>query len=373
MKKIAVLISIVMCQLVSFADYTGVVTTSQSDLSFSTKSGYDVVSLPDGQYTHVIGAPQLPVKTLNFIIPIDKMVSSIVINSTTVQQLSGTYNIFPVQTPVLTSMSMNSSPFDDPNPLIYNSTNPYPGISDEITNDGYPMGYHVVTITFYPVQYIPSSQILNLYTTIDFTIVYANNSENILIPNMQSKYSNDLSRGCIQSMVVNPSDINSVTGGARQVVGNGSLSHNIKGMNPTGLINIPDYIIITSNALIGTSTAGFQKLADWKTQKGINTLIVRTEDIYSNYLGYDNAEKIRNYLKDVYVNFGSSYILIGGDVDIVPTRFTPLFGGNFETNYYYATVQGNWNSNGNNIFGESGELTTPEMSSVFFVGRSACT
>jgi len=167
MKKLLPLIFILCWGFVAYADYTGTVTTNQSELTFSTNSWYDVVALPEGFYTKEIGAPQLPVRTISILIPIDKMVSSITINSTTIQQLSGTYNIYPVQTPIPTNMTLDSSPFDDPNPVIYNSTNPYPDIQYTISSDGYPMGYHVVTITFYPLEYIPLSKIYSyIYMTI---------------------------------------------------------------------------------------------------------------------------------------------------------------------------------------------------------------
>ena len=133
-----------------FADYTGTVNTSQNELSFSTNNGYNVVTLQNGSLTAEVGAPELPVKILRFVIPIDKKVSGIVINNTTIQQLAGTYNIYPVQTPVPTNLLPNSSPFDDPNSVIYNSNTPYPNKLYEIIDDGYPMGYHVITIKFYP-------------------------------------------------------------------------------------------------------------------------------------------------------------------------------------------------------------------------------
>jgi len=382
MKKIILLTSMLLCSLVVFANYTGTVTTSQSELTFSTKNGYNVVSLKGNQYTNTIGHPEMPVKTLSFLIPIDQKVSSIVINNTTVQQISGNYTIYPVQTPVPNTPATASAGFDNPDPSIYNSTNPYPGITYSTKSDGYPMGYHVVTINFYPVQFIPANHILNLYTSINFTIVYASNTNAVLRPNRQSVYSNNLSKTYIKSMVANPNDLSTVTGGAREVVINtGTSTQNIRGMSPTNLNSIPDYIIITSNALIGTSTTGFQKLADWKTQKGVNTMIVKIQDIYSNYPGYDNAEKIRNYLKDVYLNFGSSYVLLGGDVkdgsgiELIPTRFAyiepdpytglPVFK---ETDYYYATVQNYWNDDGDNLFGENSD--SPDMEMAFLVGRA---
>ncbi|OQA90981.1 MAG: Gingipain R1 precursor [Bacteroidetes bacterium ADurb.Bin234] len=301
---------------------------------------------------------------MSFLIPIDKKVESITIDSVSIQQLAGTYAIYPVQTPVPTSISLSSVSFDDPDTAIYNHSTPYPAIRYEIINDGYPMGYHVITLTFYPLEYIPSDSILNLYSEIYFTLHYVDNPDDILLPIMQSKFAHDIAKDYIKSLVLNSNDIYTVSGGSLEVMDNGAPVSNLKSMNPSTLIHIPDYIIITCDSL----KASFQRLADWKTQKGIYTIVVAVEDIYSNYQGYDNAEKIRNYLKDVYVNYGSSFILIGGDVDNVPTRFSPFRAGIFETDFYYATVQGNWNANGNDVFGESDDYYNRNF--VFYVGRA---
>ncbi len=281
MKNLLFLVLLLLCQLASFADYIGTITTNQADLSFSTKNGYDVISLKEQLYTTKVGAPQLPVKTISILIPIDQKVGNILINSITIQQLSSTFNVYPVQTPIRSGASQNSDPFDDPNSLIYNSATPYPGITYQITNDGYPMGYHVVTIKFYPVQYIPSSKIINLYTTINFTIVYANNTDNVLRPNRQSIYSNNLSKEYVQSIVSNPNDINSVTGGAMQVGTSGaSTGMRTMGMSPTSLTNIPDYIIITNKKLI---TEAFN-YSNYRISKGHNVLLVDVDELYEQYI-----------------------------------------------------------------------------------------
>lgn len=85
-----------------------------------------------------------------------------------------------------------------------------------------------------------------------------------------------------------------------------------------------DYIIITSKALSKT----FQKLADHKASKGLRTAVVTTEKIYKRYKGYDKAERVRKFIQDAYTKNRTKYILLGGDGDgkansktaIVPTR-----------------------------------------------------
>jgi len=89
-----------------FADYHDSVKTYLNNLSFSTQDGYDVIQLENASYMNQIGAPQLPVKIVRILIPIDKKVDSISIDSVSMQALNGKYHLYPVQAPVPTSMSL---------------------------------------------------------------------------------------------------------------------------------------------------------------------------------------------------------------------------------------------------------------------------
>ncbi|MEJ2356354.1 MAG: C25 family cysteine peptidase, partial [candidate division WOR-3 bacterium] len=55
----------------------------------------------------------------------------------------------------------------------------------------------------------------------------------------------------------------------------------------------------------------FQELADWKTKKGIPAKVVTIDSIYNEYTGADNAEKVRNFIKDVNSSWGTIWILLG--------------------------------------------------------------
>lgn len=127
MKRIIILSALLFTGLLCSADYNGSVTTSSGDLTYSTIGNYDIVSIPNGFYTEEIGAPQLPVKIISIVIPVDKKVNDIIINSTSVQQLTGTFNIYPVQTPVPTNLSPDAFPFDNPSPAIVIYPNPTTG------------------------------------------------------------------------------------------------------------------------------------------------------------------------------------------------------------------------------------------------------
>lgn len=49
--------------------------------------------------------------------------------------------------------------------------------------------------------------------------------------------------------------------------------------------------------------------------------------IYANYIGYDNPEKIRNFIIDAYTNWNTTYCLLGGDIAVVPHRLLYVMSG----------------------------------------------
>ena len=77
-----------------------------------------------------------------------------------------------------------------------------------------------------------------------------------------------------------------------------------------------DYIIITSNSL----KSSFQPLADWKRKKGVRTKIITVEEINANYSEDNLKMRIKACIKDHWTNNYTQYVLLGGDVDIIPTQ-----------------------------------------------------
>jgi hypothetical protein len=127
----------------------------QSNVVFQQNGAYDVISIEGCLYTDEIGNPQLPVFTETFVLPYNAVVTGIKV-ATKSNQIPGNYFIFPTQPPRLLDGS-DPPPFVEPNPVVYNSTAPYPNKGVESINDGYLHGYHVVTVKIYPIEYIPAT------------------------------------------------------------------------------------------------------------------------------------------------------------------------------------------------------------------------
>ena len=98
-----------------------------------------------------------------------------------------------------------------------------------------------------------------------------------------------------------------------------------------------DYLILTDDntwdaltiqpiSLIGDITSQFQQLANWKKARGLRTYVARVKDIvdgkYGNFKtgARDLQEVIRNFLKWFCRPHGVEFVLLGGDVSIIPVR-----------------------------------------------------
>jgi hypothetical protein len=81
-------------------------------------------------------------------------------------------------------------------------------------------------------------------------------------------------------------------------------------------------------AVAGDLVAEFQRLADWRTQQGMRSMVVTISDIVAGRYGEftrggfarDLQEIIRNFLKFAAGTWGVRYLVLGGDTEIVPIR-----------------------------------------------------
>ena len=111
-------------------------------------------------------------------------------------------------------------------------------------------------------------------------------------------------------------------------------------------------------------------LVEWKNNKGLKTIILSN---FSEYSGRDDAERIRNMIKSYYERENIKWVLLIGDAQegLIPIRYVYnpdviiRGGGESEylnwddyykpTDYYYADLDGSWDEDNDNIFGESAE------------------
>ncbi len=130
------------------------------------------------------------------------------------------------------------------------------------------------------------------------------------------------------------------------------------------------HVIITSNAMkMDTDEYSISAFQKFRTDNGLPSTIVTTEDIYANYVGRDNPEKIRNFIKDAFANWEIKYVLLAGDVNIVPARFLYARQKQVASDMYYGCLEGDFNANNNDFWGEAGDDL--DFTYDVFVGRAS--
>ena len=78
--------------------------------------------------------------------------------------------------------------------------------------------------------------------------------------------------------------------------------------------------------------AEFEPLAQWKREKGVRATVVRIADIVDGRYGdfrsgaRDLQEAIRNFLKHAEERYHTEWVLLGGDIDVVPPRHVSVWG-----------------------------------------------
>jgi peptidase C25-like protein len=111
------------------------------------------------------------------------------------------------------------------------------------------------------------------------------------------------------------------------------------------------YVIITGDALV----ASFQPLADWKTQTGLPAVVRSMSQVIAAHpVAIDDAERVRLEIRDAWQS-GAEWVLLGGGTGVVPRRYahTTFFGGkDLLTDLYFQCLDGNWDADGDHVYGE---------------------
>ncbi len=262
-------------------------------------------------------------------------------------------------------------------------------------------GFSILYLNLYPVQYDVSNGKISYYESMKLII----DTKNIEINRAIRDDKNDFE--IVGNLVDNPDSLQTY-----ETIDKSFSNENYK------------YIIITNNNLANYSSEdyNFQDLIDFKIANGISAKIVTTEEIMSNpdfevngfwgdanssnpfyeseiignlELFDDKPARIRNFIRYAYKKLGTEYILLGGDADVVvasdniipkrglfanesglPLNLSPQEArDDIPSDVYYACLDGNFNYDCDNHFGESPdrnnitEIDEADLLAEVWVGR----
>lgn len=372
MKRIIPLIFLLLAGYMAVrAQISGQAEVNVNDLSFSKQDGYDVIRWNGGDYKiQQAGAPELPVILKTYVVPLEAKLTGVEVSVSNRMAVNGNFMPYPVQPPIPITEKQDEVKFTQPDASIYQGTEVYPKIQAQIVADYNEMGYHLVTVQLHPVEYDPVSQKL-FVSHLNFVLRYDMVGVDGVQSQKQSVRRANAIKKVIRSMVDNPEDVDVFTSSKVKLVGEAVMDVQTRVASasmPIDVIQeqIPDYIIITNNELKGE----FQRLADWKTQKGVPTLVKDVESIGKEYQGSDLAEKIHTYLQECYHKWGAGlFVLLGGDTNIIPARCYIYSNVEYPSDAYYTDLESDWNANKNHIYKETGDGMN--MDRLCYLGRAS--
>jgi len=342
-----------------------------------TDDGFDRV-LIDGYYSYgVPGYPDIPSKILRFTVPPDVVAESIRVEYTVKKAENlGEFEIRECP-------AMATRPGDQMlvarKADVYSNDSYYPEESVEYLGFSQMRKWRFVTIKYTPFQYNPVTKDLKYISEVGVTIMYDRRGANSV---SDAELADEVMDERAKGLFENYSE------------GKEWYKPSRPAPKPSVTYN---YVIITTNAIESAST----KLSDfvnYLTSKGFSPLVI-TEDEYGGLTGQSpngTAEKIRKWLIDNYSSYGIVYVLLIGDPDPddpslsdtvgdVPMKMCwPMrYDGSYQespTDYFYADLTGNWDSDGDGYFGEycdagpvcgsgHGDVSGVDFANEVYVGR----
>lgn len=193
----------------------------------------------------------------------------------------------------------NTSPFQRTSYADYNRAI-YPDTIVNYTGSHIIGGYKLLTFSICPFKYDVINRKLSLITGITINLSLSTD----VVGNKHKTNHNRNVTESIKRMVINPQDI-SQANGFRSSTQNDEY----------------EYLIIT----VDSFKSEFQRLADWKTTKGVRAKVMTVEEIDSataNSQWSRPQQKIKNTIMNCYnaSNHSLQYVLLAGDHQFVPTE-----------------------------------------------------
>lgn len=303
--------------------------------SISQIQGYEQIQFTDCMQSALAGQPSLPWQSVSLMLPQGTEAVSIEVELSDFQTMTGNHNLFPYQSARTYSDPVRKQFEKDE--ALYASKSVYPAQAYGNLSTQYLNGIGFAFSAFTPVQYVPGTG----------EVRYASKAT-VRITTTASKA--DQSR----KLWLNGGNAER----AKRLAQNPEMlqTYNDRGRTVGGY----DILVVTKQQYV----ASFDEYVSFYQARGLRTRVVDLETILSTMSGQDNAEKLRNYIIQEYEDNGIMMVNLGGDVPDIPYRglycYVTSGGGDKEDNdipadLYYAALDGNWNDDGDNRWGEIGE------------------
>jgi len=314
----------------------------------------DRITLEGAFSTGKPGCPLIPAVPVEAALPAGAVADGVEILDSSERLVSTSFSPMPAQMGVPISRPANFR-FTPADPDAYRRGIE---ISAGLEGQGTLMGYPVADILICPFSWDPVTEDLMFTESLTLRLTYHMEASYASIP-QRGTVGDRVSLDILSSSVLNPEDI--PFSPVRQV-----------SELPWG-----EYLIIADDDL----AMSFEPLAEWKTWKGIPARIVNISYITGVYAGVDDAQKLRNFLFDIYQDSPPTYILLAGDTPGIPHRNCYATAEGYEDNpssdIYYQDMNDTapgidaWDLDGDGIWGELNGNDNMDYHPDYILGRAS--
>jgi hypothetical protein len=294
--------------------------------------------------TEIAGQPELPLSSLSLAIPAGDRVSSIQLVDLIVDRIELDEALLPFE-----------GVADEFGELVSMRAEPAASFPVEHFHAHASFrhrGYASAEIVLAPLLYEDGAEGPLLHRLLSARIIVETEADDgARLPLRQRREDMDLARRLSESRVANSASVNAFApASAERETGGLFQPRSLPSIEGSGV----DLVIVCDPA----HTEIFETLAEFKLSLGLATVVRDLDWIRANYpQGADLQETIRFFLQDAYEKWGINYVILAGDTDIVPARFVHSYfkdpPEDIPAELYYAQLDGNWNANGDQWFGES--------------------
>lgn len=339
MRRLTVLALLTVAAVVYAGSITETFRFSADAVQIGTANGYATVDYLGAAHPGRLGQPDLPAQPCQVLIPADAEVTGIEIVKLVQQPVPGSHLLLPVQHPTPWRADAKPMPFVEPDHSIYDADAFWPTQPAVLTQVGNKAGFRIAGFLVYPVRFNPVTRQLVVSTEVTVRVSYATGRRHVP---RRTEMQNLVHGAAVSKLVLNPGDINRFAPPTR------SASYGSQFLPPGDY----EHVILTASQYVDS----LKWLRDWRTKLGWRSKIVVLESIIATYPGRDNPEKMRNFIKDADTTWGVIFVFIARpDYPAPYYRVARVYGYDFYTDHYFSDLDGDWDRNGNNIFGENAD------------------
>ncbi len=314
------------------------------------------------------GEPEIPWRVLSFLLPPNTDLTAVEcrVDVASYEPEPGAWSVAPMAPPtamdssgkVLQDWPKGKTILEGKDADLYQTDAFWPAQAARINSRGSLRGWKMVEIAIPLVRYNPVKRTLERLTAVEASLVY-NRTRSAAV------WSREIGQERVARLAANYSKAAETY--AKTPMGlrdeTGTLAPSLTPSGKTG------YLILIPSALQSAST----KLAAFVAHKqalGFTVSVYNESDWGGGATGQARANNLRAWLQTNYLAKDAKYVLLIGDPrenGNLPMKYCLTSDEYHPTDYYYAELTGNWDANGNGVYGE--EADNPEKLFEVYLGR----